>query len=76
MARITHFEHGELDRMTLHDEVEAVYYFQERDGRRLLQISTFGRATRQEVGKVSQTFQLDEIAARELYGILKDRFGF
>jgi hypothetical protein len=62
--------------MTLHDEVEAVYYFQERDGRRLLQISTFGRATRQEVGKVSQTFQLDEIAARELYGILKDRFGF
>ncbi len=76
MARITKFELGEMDRITLHDEVDAKYYFQEKDGRKLLQISTFGRTTRQDVGKLSQTIQLDKDGAFELFNILKQRFGF
>ena len=76
MARINHFEEAKMDRFQLHDEVDAKLYVQEYDGRKLVQISTFGRPTRQEVGKLSQTFQLDEEAACQLFRVLKRDFGF
>ncbi|NGN40119.1 methionyl-tRNA formyltransferase [Mesorhizobium sp. CGMCC 1.15528] len=65
-----------MQRMQLHDAIEAKYYVQDYDGRKLLQISTFGRATRDIPGKVSQTIQLDEEAASHLFGILKKTFDF
>ncbi len=76
MARITKFERGEINRFQLHDEVDAKLFVQDFDGRRLMQISTYGRDSRQDVGKLSQTFQLDESAARELFEILKSEFSF
>ncbi|THK39881.1 methionyl-tRNA formyltransferase [Ensifer sp. MPMI2T] len=76
MARITKFELGAMDRFQLHDEVEAKIFIQDFDGRKLLQVSTYGRNSRQEIGKLSQTFQLDENAARELFDILKNEFSF
>ncbi|MBP1874570.1 hypothetical protein J2Z19_004296 [Ensifer adhaerens] len=76
MARITKFERGEISRFQLHDEVDAKLFVQDFDGRRLMQISTYGRDSRQDVGKLSQTFQVDERAARELFEILKSEFGF
>lgn len=63
MARITSFEKAEMQRMQLHDAIGAKYYAQEYDGRKLLQIPTFGRATRDIPDKVSQTIQLDEEAS-------------
>lgn len=76
MARITKFQHGQMDRFQLHDEVDAKIFFHEYDGRKLLQISTYGRNSRQEVGKLSQAIQLDELAAMELFSMLKKEFGF
>lgn len=76
MALIEGFERGDLQRMQLHDAVDARYYVNEIDGRKLLQISTFGRPTRDLPGKVSQTIQLDQASGRELFDILKSTFGF
>ncbi|MBA8904087.1 MULTISPECIES: methionyl-tRNA formyltransferase [unclassified Phyllobacterium] len=75
MARITDFEKGQMDRFQLHDSIEAKYYIHEYDDKRVLQISTFGRSSRQDKGKLSQTFQLDEESGRQLYAILKQAFG-
>jgi hypothetical protein len=76
VARITHFQRDQMDRLQLHDEVDAKLFVQNFDGRKLIQISTYGRSGRQEVGKLSQTFQLDEEAARQLFTIMKAEFGF
>ena len=76
MARIENFEKAEMQRMQLHDVVDAKYYVHEYDGRNLLQISTFGRPTRDIRGKLSQTIQLDSDAARQLFDILRENFGF
>jgi hypothetical protein len=65
-----------MDRLQLHDEVEAKLFVQDYDGRRLLQISTYGRPGRKDVGKLSQTIQLDEEAARQLFEVMKAEFGF
>ena len=63
-----------MDRFQLHDPIEAKYYIHDRDDKRMLQISTFGRSSRQDTGKLSQTFQLDEVSGRQLYEILKRAF--
>ena len=76
MSRIENFEKAEMQRMQLHDVVDAKYYVHECDGRNLLQISTFGRPTRDIRGKLSQTIQLDSDAARQLFDILRENFGF
>ncbi|APH74539.1 hypothetical protein BSQ44_11055 [Aquibium oceanicum] len=65
-----------MQRMQLHEAAEARYFEQELDGRKLLQISTFGRPTRDIPGKVSQTIQLNEESAEQLFKILKQHFGF
>lgn len=76
MARIIKLERGEMNRFQLHDEVDAKIFVQDYDGRKLLQISTYGRDSRQDRGKLSQTVQFDEKAASELFSILKSEFGF
>ncbi|MCC0003149.1 MAG: hypothetical protein H6871_09340 [Methylobacteriaceae bacterium] len=58
-------------------EVDAnIRVFGASDRAPILQIDTFGSADRQMQGKQSQTIQLDERAARQLFGILRDSFGF
>lgn len=76
MARIAQFQRGHMDRLQLHDEVAAKLFVQDLDGRKLMQISTYGRPDRQDVGKLSQAIQLDEDAARQLFEIMKTEFGF
>jgi len=76
MARIIKLERAEMQRFQLHDEVDAKFFIQDYDGRKLLQISTYGRDSRQDRGKLSQTVQFDEQAANELFSILKSDFGF
>ncbi|WP_160004772.1 methionyl-tRNA formyltransferase [Rhizobium sp. 18055] len=76
MARITKFELASMQRFQLHDPIDAKIFTHEYDGRRLVQISTYGRNSRQEHGKLSQTIQLDEEAARQLFELLGNQFGF
>jgi len=76
MARIEAFEEAEMQRMQVHDVVDAKYYKHERDGKKLLQISTFGRPNRDLPGKLSQTIQLDEQSGRQLFDVLKSHFEF
>jgi hypothetical protein len=76
VALIRSFERKATDRKSLHDEIRAEYSIQEWDGRVLLQIDTYGRATREFPDKLSQTIQLDREGAEALYLILKREFGF
>lgn len=46
------------------------------DGLKFLQIDTFGSEDRKQPGKQSQTLQLTEASARELWTILGREFGF
>ena len=75
MALIKEFVQKTRDRLAIHPtEVSAHIYVQEVDGRKLVQIDTHGAADRQIPGKVSQTLQLDEPAAKELLTILMRHF--
>ena len=76
MALIKAFTEKGMERNSIHDEADATYSFFERDGRRFIQFDSYGRATREFPGKKSQTFQLDEASARQLFGILKTNFKF
>ena len=53
MALVRTFNRKEIQRPSLHDEITAKYAVVERDGRRLLQIDTYGRPTRDMPEKVS-----------------------
>lgn len=75
MALIRRFERRYMDRNSLHREIDAKYTIFERDGRKLLQIDTFGSEDREKPGKQSQTFQLDAEGAAALFSILKHEFG-
>ena len=46
------------------------------NGRKFLQIGNYGRAERDVPGKKSQSLQLDEKSARELFDILRETFHF
>lgn len=76
MALIRSFARKDRDRVSLHQKIEATYTVFERDGRVLLQVDTYGRDTRENPGKQSQTIQLDKEGAEALYRIIKREFGF
>ena len=46
------------------------------NGRRILQLNTYGSSDREIRGQVSQTLQFDELSAKQLYDVLKAEFGF
>jgi hypothetical protein len=74
MALIKSFEEKRVDRNSIHDAIEATYTTFERDGRGFVQIDSYGRAEREIPGKKSQSIQLDETSARQLFQILSDFF--
>jgi len=75
MALIRSFKMKTLNRGTVHPtRVDCDWAVFERDGKRLLQLSTYGSDERQDKGTVSQTLQLDKKAARKLIGILHRAF--
>lgn len=65
-----------MERVSLHDDIDATYFTHEYDGRKLLQINTSGRKTRENPDKVSQSVQFDERSGRQLFDILGKHFGF
>lgn len=70
------FDKKDIERNSLHDEIDATYSVFHRDGRVVLQINSYGRATREIPGKLSQTIQLDEEGAKALFEIIKREFDF
>jgi hypothetical protein len=76
MALIKSFEEKKMDRNSIHDAIKATYTTFERDGRRFIQIDSYGRAEREIPNKKSQSIQLDEKAARQVFDILRDHFRF
>ncbi|HWM81804.1 MAG TPA: methionyl-tRNA formyltransferase [Pseudolabrys sp.] len=76
MALIRDFIQASRQRYTTHQEIDAEYLCFQKDGKRLIQIDTFGRTTREQPGKLSQTIQLDKESGFKLYQILKNHFDF
>jgi len=74
MALIRRFERSQMERNSVHDEIDAKYAVFERDGRSFVQIDSFGRDTRDIPGKKSQTIQLDRDSGLQLIKILKEAF--
>lgn len=77
MAKIRGFQRGH-DNPKLHPtEVVGTFHVGVSDnGKRLFQLDTSGSEERQIQGKISQTLQLDEVAARQLWEILGKEFNF
>lgn len=75
MARVEEFQKIEKSRNSVHEVVEAGYIaFTGSDGKRYVQIETYGSKSRKLQDKVSQTIQLDESGARELLKIIELAF--
>lgn len=76
MALITQFERDERDFRSLHPtHVVCKYLVSLNDGKKVLQLNTYGSAEREIPEKLSQTLQLDENSARQLLAILNEEFG-
>jgi hypothetical protein len=72
MALVTKFERTTKERPSIHRAVNCEYtIFTGSDGKRYLQLDTFGSQTRQIVGKVSQSIQIDSVTAAELKRIIE-----
>lgn len=74
MALIAQFEPRPLAPRRLHSKVTCGYGVVEVEGTRVLQLETYGTVDREIPGKVSQSLQLDEAAARELKQLLDSAF--
>ena len=76
MARmdIEHINCVEKERNTVHEKVYTTYTAFTNNGRRYVQFDTYGRADRENPGKISQSFQIDQETAEYLIGILKTEF--
>jgi hypothetical protein len=76
MALIRNFKAiGPSARQRLHgSEVDCGWDIFTVSGRTYLQLDTYGSGTRAFPGKVSQTIQLDEEAARKLKKLIKQAF--
>ena len=63
------------DRQSEHGEVECAYsIFTAEDGRKYVQLETFGSKERKIPGKTSQAIQLNEASAGDLKRIIEETF--
>lgn len=74
MATVRNFEIDPLRVAKPQEEVTAVVRLVECDGEKMIQIDTFGRASREFPGKLSQTIRLDEAAFRKFVALGDDHF--
>jgi hypothetical protein len=74
MALVKDFKRFSMERNSIHDEIEAKYAIFERDGRKFVQIDTFGRDDRQIPGKKSQTIQLDSAMPKRFLKFFEKNF--
>ena len=63
------------ERFTIHQTVDCgASIFTGNDGRRILQLDTFGTSGRQITGKMSQSLQFDEQSAKDLLNLIREAF--
>ena len=75
MALVTEFEElGAGNRGRVHGEVACTYATFEIEGRRYLQLDTYGSSDRAFPGKISQSIQVDREGARALKRVLDRSF--
>lgn len=74
MALIRTLDPKEIARPSLHREIQASVAVFESDGKKVVQIDSYGRSDRMNPGKISQTLQFDEQSARQLLSILRREF--
>lgn len=75
MARVRSLEKGAGNARMHPTEVDCHYQVLDgSDGRRYVQLTTFGSDQRKSGPKSSQTFQFDEAGAEALIGILETAF--
>jgi hypothetical protein len=75
MALVRDFIEKSKERQSVHEDVECAYSIVQRDGKRYLQLETFGSKTRKIPGKTSQSIQFDETALRKLRRIIDEVLG-
>ena len=66
MATVRDFDVDDLQTVRPHEEVDAIVRLIECEGEKLLQIDTYGRATREQPNKLSQTIRLNKAAFEKL----------
>lgn len=74
MALVKRFEARPIEPKRVHDAVVCGYASAVIQGRRILQLETYGSPDREIPGKVSQSLQVDEEGARTLKRILERAF--
>ncbi len=73
MALVRKLESITKERSSVHGPVDCVYtVFTGEDGKRYLQLDTFGSKNRQIAGKISQSVQFDVASAIQLKRIIED----
>ncbi len=60
------------ERNSIHTEVRATYTVFEENGKKYFQLDTYGKATRQQPEKISQSLQFDQETAKYLIKLLID----
>ena len=73
--RLDDIERIEKARNVLHEKVYTTYTSFEKNGQKYFQLDTYGTSSREIPEKVSQSFQLDENAARFFVKLLIEEFG-
>jgi len=74
MALVTKLERQSMSKNSVHGPVNSTYSVFDEDGKRYLQIDTYGSAQRKIRGKKSQTIQLNEQSVRQLKKLLDENF--
>jgi hypothetical protein len=75
MAIIRKLDPATLERDSKHTEVDCTYtILTDSQGKKSLQIDTYGSATRKIPGKKSQSIRFSPEAIKQLKGILKTEF--
>ncbi|XMA37226.1 hypothetical protein O1157_13065 [Streptomyces albogriseolus] len=74
MALIKEFQQASSDAQKVHGPVTCGYRTFTIEGRRILQLDTYGSTERAIPNKISQSVQLDAEAARALLDIISEAF--
>ena len=64
----------EKNRNTIHDKVYTTYTVFEENGEKYVQFDTYGRDSRDNPGKISQSLQIDYEAAKFIVKLLTKEF--
>lgn len=71
---INNFELIYKNHYSKHTKVKTTYTYFEIDNKKYFQIDTYGKSTRKEIEKLSQSIQFDEESAKLLVKMLCDYF--